>query len=149
MSIEWNRVTWYSKLLAIVVFVGTFWLAFCLGSKFERVKNTTTSVSISFPLDLTLKVGESKNVGDFNLVLNKILEDSRCPVDVVCIQAGRVRAQVNFSAGKTSEAKEISSDSKPIVFGIYKISMTDVKPVNTSKKQIETRDYKLSFHITK
>jgi hypothetical protein len=31
MTIEWNKVTWYSKLIAVVLFVATFWLAFDLG----------------------------------------------------------------------------------------------------------------------
>ena len=30
-KIEWNKVTWYSKLAAVVVFVATFWIAFNLG----------------------------------------------------------------------------------------------------------------------
>ncbi len=32
MKIEWNRVTWYSKLIAIVVFGITFFIAFKLGT---------------------------------------------------------------------------------------------------------------------
>ena len=35
MKIEWNKVTWYSKLLAIIVFVATFALAFKLGMAYE------------------------------------------------------------------------------------------------------------------
>lgn len=31
MRIEWNKVTWYSKLLAVVLFVGTFFMGFYLG----------------------------------------------------------------------------------------------------------------------
>ena len=33
MKIEWNKVTWYSKLLAVVVFVLVFWGAFSLGKE--------------------------------------------------------------------------------------------------------------------
>lgn len=31
MTIEWNKVTWYSKIAAVVLFVGTFFLGFWLG----------------------------------------------------------------------------------------------------------------------
>jgi len=31
MHIEWNKVTWYSKLVAIIVFVATFYIAYELG----------------------------------------------------------------------------------------------------------------------
>ncbi|MDD4358313.1 MAG: MliC family protein [Candidatus Pacebacteria bacterium] len=33
MKIEWTKVTWYSKILAIVIYVGIFFLAFYLGAK--------------------------------------------------------------------------------------------------------------------
>ncbi len=38
MSIEWNSVTWYSTLAAVILFVGTFFLGFWLGTvKTEKV----------------------------------------------------------------------------------------------------------------
>lgn len=37
MSIEWNRVTWYSKLLAVAVFLATFVVAFNLGILYQQV----------------------------------------------------------------------------------------------------------------
>ncbi len=35
MKIEWNRVTWYSKILTIVVFIATFWIGFTIGSYWQ------------------------------------------------------------------------------------------------------------------
>jgi hypothetical protein len=38
MTIEWNKVTWYSKTAAVVLFVGTFFLGFWLGAmKAEKI----------------------------------------------------------------------------------------------------------------
>ena len=36
MAIKWNKVTWYSKLLALLVFVATFVIAFNLGILAEQ-----------------------------------------------------------------------------------------------------------------
>lgn len=36
MHIEWNRVTWYSWVAAILVFVGTFIVAFNIGILWEK-----------------------------------------------------------------------------------------------------------------
>jgi hypothetical protein len=62
MGIEWNRVTWYSKLAAVVVFLATFVIAFNLGMMYEQVRinaalvesagtteatSTTTKIQIS------------------------------------------------------------------------------------------------------
>jgi hypothetical protein len=44
IKIEWNRVTWYSKLLAIVVFLVAFVIAFNLGALWERT-NTGTALT--------------------------------------------------------------------------------------------------------
>lgn len=38
MTIEWNKVTWYSKIVVVIIFVGTFFLGFWLGTmKTEKV----------------------------------------------------------------------------------------------------------------
>lgn len=34
MKIIWNRVTWYSKLAAVIVFLATFGVAFWLGVQY-------------------------------------------------------------------------------------------------------------------
>jgi uncharacterized membrane protein (Fun14 family) len=33
MKIEWNKVTWYSQVIAIILFVAVFALGFYLGTK--------------------------------------------------------------------------------------------------------------------
>lgn len=38
MKIEWNKVTWYSKLIAVILFVFTFLIGFNLGKKSEYVE---------------------------------------------------------------------------------------------------------------
>jgi len=41
MKIEWNKVTWYSKLIAIILFVWVFFLGFHLGKEY--------GIALSFP----------------------------------------------------------------------------------------------------
>lgn len=36
MTIEWNKVTWYSNLVAVAVFLATFAIAFNLGILWEK-----------------------------------------------------------------------------------------------------------------
>ncbi len=38
MTIEYNKVTWYSKLLAVVIFVATFFIGFCFGQQYEEIQ---------------------------------------------------------------------------------------------------------------
>ena len=44
MRIEWNKVTWYSKLAAVIIFVATFFAGFYLGSQYGRIRATETSI---------------------------------------------------------------------------------------------------------
>ena len=39
MKIEWNKVTWYSKLIAVIVFVATFFVGFYLGKETTKINN--------------------------------------------------------------------------------------------------------------
>ncbi len=48
MKIQWNKVTWYSKLVAVIVYVLTFVLAFKLGMLYEA-KMVVTNDWGSYP----------------------------------------------------------------------------------------------------
>jgi uncharacterized membrane protein len=39
MPIVWNKVTWYSKLVAIIIFVLTFYVGFVLGIEKQRIND--------------------------------------------------------------------------------------------------------------
>ena len=49
MTIEWNTVTWYSKLLAVLVFVATFAVAFYLGVLWERAQVASAPTAMPSP----------------------------------------------------------------------------------------------------
>jgi len=38
MSIQWNKVTWYSKLAAAIIYVVTFGLGIYIGMQYEALK---------------------------------------------------------------------------------------------------------------
>lgn len=44
MNIKWNTVTWYSKLLAVIIYVGTFFVAYQMGAMMERAKSGAGSI---------------------------------------------------------------------------------------------------------
>lgn len=144
MTIEWNKVTWYSKLLAVIIFVATFWIAFYLGEQYRELN----SAVVDSKSDYVLSVNNTLMLGDLSIKLNSI-SDSRCPSDVQCIWEGRVDAEVTFTEGIKKETKELSIGKDPITFSDYKISLLAVNPYPKSKKQIKQSDYKVTVHIDK
>ena len=47
MKIEWNRVTWYSKILALALFIALPFAAFWLGIRYGEAKQFTADVSLN------------------------------------------------------------------------------------------------------
>lgn len=101
------------------------------------------------PADITLGVGEKGTVGNLEITFNALVQDSRCPIDVQCIQAGAVNTNVTFKEGSHIETKNMPSDEVPQRFGEYMISIVQIAPPRKSKKEISPPEYRITFHISK
>jgi heat shock protein HslJ len=99
--------------------------------------------------DVTLGIGDTATVDTLAITLNKFVQDSRCPIDVTCIQAGAVTVNVTLTQGSTTLTKNFPSDEAPQVFGDYKIAIKEIAPARESKKEINPKDYKITFHVEK
>src|SRR5690606_12925603 len=64
----------------------------------------------------------------------EVLEDSRCPADVQCVWAGRVRLSVRIDLGARSETREIATDA-PIHVADGQLSLVEVGPAKTAETQ--------------
>lgn len=79
----------------------------------------------------------------------EVLEDSRCPVDVTCISAGRVRLLVTIM---NSEEGSLGQNIN-LVTGVpfdhkgRRIELVDVSPQTNSKKTINVNDYIFTFSV--
>lgn len=99
--------------------------------------------------DLTLGTGEKGSVGTLSLTFNELVQDSRCPVDVVCIEAGAVNTNVTLTSGSETETLNVPSDEVPHQFGGYAISITKIAPDRKSRVEIPQSAYRVTFHIEK
>jgi len=92
-------------------------------------------------------VGESVFVNGVNITVNAITEDSRCPIDVVCIQAGRVTANVSLRSDTDSETRDISSDDQPVGFDSYRVSIESVEPSPRAGAVPASGEYRIVFRV--
>ena len=94
---------------------------------------------------LTLSLGERGQAGEFYIVLDKILEDSRCPKDVQCIQAGTVRVSSSIQGTSTLELqlKETSTTESMMV------TLVSVEPVRVSTATLDSKDYRFTLLVEK
>lgn len=109
---------------------------------------TTTSVTVPVDENVTLAVGEKKKIDDLTITLNSFVQDSRCPIDVVCIQAGAVTVNVTLADSSHYITKNFPSDEIPYSFGKYRISIVDIAPPRQNQKEILPSQYRITFHVT-
>lgn len=99
---------------------------------------------------LQIKGGIGESIQGAGVVISPILvlEDSRCPTDVQCIQAGTVRVRTQLQTGQGS-AEQIFALNKPITTEAEIITLIEVTPTKNSKVTISPSDYVFTFKVVK
>ena len=97
--------------------------------------------------DNVIGIGETKYVGGIKITLNSIVSDSRCPIDVQCIQAGWVTANVTLLSDTDKETADMSSNKPPKAFDSFEVSIAEVRPVRISTLTPTPDSYKIVFEV--
>jgi hypothetical protein len=94
--------------------------------------------------------GLGQEVGILGVVVTpqEVKEDSRCPADVQCIQAGTVKVRAFLRSG-LGTADEVFELNKPITTEVEEVTLVQVEPQNLAGKPIVNRDYVFYFQIRK
>lgn len=75
-----------------------------------------------------------------------LLEDSRCPIDVNCIQAGTVRVQTEVGSG-SSKYEQVFKLGETVSIEGKNLTLVRVEPYKDSKVQLSSGDYHFQFKI--
>lgn len=126
-------------------------LSFIITALVAISRNHRIANEITKPIsqEITLSMGEKAELGNFSILFNDLIGDSRCPIDVQCIQAGNIEISIAMSVGTKSTIVGISSNGAPQIFEGYSVSIADVYPPRMSKNEIDPKDYKIKFLIKK
>ncbi|MFA6278666.1 MAG: hypothetical protein WCS97_00870 [Candidatus Paceibacterota bacterium] len=93
----------------------------------------------------TLAIGESATINGTTIGVLELVEDSRCPVDVQCIQAGTVRVLASVDAYNKDFTFTLS---KSQVVGNATITLASVTPAQKYAKQtLKPSDYRFTFTV--
>jgi hypothetical protein len=83
---------------------------------------------------------------DVSITPLQIIEDSRCPLGVQCVWAGRIVLKVRLAEGNVGKEYNFTEGEKVITdFG--EITMTKVVPVPVHNKPLKPEDYQMTFYI--
>lgn len=98
----------------------------------------------------TVRLNETVRIAGSWITPKEVVEDSRCPKDVQCIQAGTVRVRADVTPRG-------SDQSEPVLFelgvrmtvGQDQITLIDVSPAPQSGSQINGDHYIFTFSVIK
>jgi hypothetical protein len=93
-----------------------------------------------------IELGNSQFINGVRIRLNKIVSDSRCPVDVQCIQAGALTVSITLQSDTDKETRDISSD-EAIQFDSHTISIENIEPANMAGVTLEPESYLITFRV--
>ncbi len=108
--------------------------------RLEEVLNSNVTLS-------DVGVGKKVFINGILITLNKIVQDSRCPIDVQCIQAGSVTANVSLKSDTDSETIDIESDKPAVGFDSFLVSIKNIKPPKVSGQKTDPQGYILTFKV--
>lgn len=74
----------------------------------------------------------------------EVLEDSRCPSDVQCIWAGRLRISARIDLGSRSETRELTQ-GEPVPVADGSLELFSVTPYPKSEQPVAAKDYRFGF----
>ena len=109
----------------------------------DTIEETTIEVATTG----TMGVGETKYINGVRITLNKIIEDSRCPADAVCIQAGKIVANVTLKSDTDQETINIADTDAPRGFDTWKVSLVSSSPFPLASNPTPFSSYKVTFKV--
>ncbi len=146
---------WVLKVLNSSFLVTTFAiliglaLAACVGA------DTDSEASLGSQFQIGLNESVSVKPGDIVLKLLDVPEDSRCPVDVVCIWAGKATTIVNVTKdGRDLGEFELAlipsnNEEATVIFDGHTITLIRLDPKPRSTEPIDLSDYIATFLVDK
>ena len=88
--------------------------------------------------------------GGLELLFWNVSEDSRCPIDVVCVWEGRIRVELRSKLAGNSDQFTLSSETdEKFRVGGYTLQLVKVAPAPVSTEKLTIADYRISLLVEK
>ena len=97
---------------------------------------------------LETRIGQGASKSGVTVIPREIVEDSRCPADVQCIQAGTVRLRSLLSSA-LGEGEQIFELGQPITTEAEQVTLVRVEPEQTVVTSISPQEYRFYFEVIK
>lgn len=124
-------------------------LADRLGIKVEDGEDVEEILSIINTREIIkARIDQRVSVEGHGITVHEVLEDSRCPIDVECIQAGTVRVRTTLESG-LGTSEQVFELFTEITTETGSITLTRIEPQQVSGDPIEPEEYVFYFEVEK
>jgi hypothetical protein len=89
-------------------------------------------------------VGQSAYVNGLHVRPLKVVEDSRCPINAVCIWAGRIIVTTEVSGGSWKEVRDLEL-GKPQQIADGALTLVEAQPQKNAGAEADPRAYRFKF----
>jgi hypothetical protein len=115
--------------------------------------NTPADINVSPPSEVRLALGQSLRLSnpDLKIRFTAVPDDSRCPINVVCVWAGDARLAFEAS-GSIQRQFELHLPTeqmgpRSIVLGTYQIEVLSLEPAPTAGRPTRPEDYRVTLTV--
>lgn len=99
-----------------------------------------------------LVVGQAARVGDIAVTFRGVGEDSRCPIDALCVWPGSAEALLDVAVGSGTPVRvglHTFSEPRSADFGQYTVKVAYVEPAQQSDRAIDPATYSVRLAISR
>lgn len=127
-------------------------LALSCGESDAPTSDGNLSRTPSGPKQVTIRIGETAVVNHLEITFTRVLEDSRCPVDVTCVWEGNAKVELEVGV-VNSDAPTIqlvlNTATEPRYGDAYgqRITLTAVRPDPVSTAPIPPETYEVRLKV--
>ena len=92
----------------------------------------------------TAALGQIASVDGLRIRPLRVVEDSRCPINVVCVWAGRLVVRAEVSGGNWRETRDFEL-RKPESIADCTLTLMEAEPSKLAEQPIRSADYRFTF----
>jgi hypothetical protein len=98
-----------------------------------------------------MKIGETIAVGDLRLTFQRVVNDSRCPIDAVCVWAGDAEIALRIEQGSQAAVAALHSHLEPrrTVWNGYTIQLVSIAPSLSASSPVDPSQYRAQLLVTR
>ena len=115
-------------------------------------ESNPASPSGELPLTTTLQVGQQVSVSGLKATFVGVSDDSRCPINAICISAGEATLQFDLSANRRSARYDLTLyglDRRPKTYEGFVIEVQDLQPYPFAGRPTPQKDYQATVRISR